>query len=377
MSEIAIIGAGPAGIAATIQLIRQGHEVKVFEHGKVGGTLWNAGMMENYPGFPGGITGRHLAKLMEQQLYDYIDSIIPKKVETIIKVNAGYEISSEIYDGIILCTGTKSKTAGFSGEDELANSKLLFYGIENLEHLANTTVHLPIINVTTPIIAVIAVLIFFGTVGKSAQFPLHVWLPDAMEGPTPVSAMIHAATMVSAGVFLMVRMYPLFFTAGEVSPGVLTYVAFTGAFTALFASTIALAQWDIKRVLAYSTISQLGFMIAALGVGAYVADGVFYFGAAHSAAFLHPFGAFNFRGVGDAVGIALGDDIAPSGCNHFCDDAVDYLLAARWGYIHNHIPLGCDWNFLPIWEYELLGLFAYVVGGYGVTKRRGVDFGGV
>ncbi|MCA9238158.1 MAG: hypothetical protein KDA44_21950, partial [Planctomycetales bacterium] len=113
--------------------------------------------------------------------------------------------------------------------------------------------------------------IFCGCVGKSAQFPLHVWLPDAMEGPTPVSAMIHAATMVSAGVFLVVRMFPLFYVAGEAAPGALTFVAFIGAFTAIFASTIAVAQWDIKRVLAYSTISQLGFMIAALGVGAYVA----------------------------------------------------------------------------------------------------------
>ena len=120
-------------------------------------------------------------------------------------------------------------------------------------------------------IALVSLLIFFGTVGKSAQFPLHVWLPDAMEGPTPVSAMIHAATMVSAGVFLLVRMFPMFFVAGEVSPGVMQFIAFTGAFTALFASTIAVAQWDIKRVLAYSTISQLGYMVAAIGIGAYTA----------------------------------------------------------------------------------------------------------
>jgi NADH-quinone oxidoreductase subunit L len=142
---------------------------------------------------------------------------------------------------------------------------------ENLTQLAQTTVHLPVFNVTTPIIAVIAVLLFFGTIGKSAQFPLHVWLPDAMEGPTPVSAMIHAATMVSAGVFLLVRMFPLFNMAGDVSPGVSTFVIFIGAFTALFTSTIALAQWDIKRVLAYSTISQLGYMVAAIGMGAYMA----------------------------------------------------------------------------------------------------------
>jgi len=141
----------------------------------------------------------------------------------------------------------------------------------NLEHLAEMTVYVPIFNFTTPAVAVIAVLLFFGTIGKSAQFPLHVWLPDAMEGPTPVSAMIHAATMVSAGVFLLVRMFPLFFVAGEVAPASMQFVAGIGAFTALFASLIAVAQWDIKRVLAYSTIAQLGYMVAALGTGAYVA----------------------------------------------------------------------------------------------------------
>jgi NADH-quinone oxidoreductase subunit L len=120
----------------------------------------------------------------------------------------------------------------------------------------------------------IGLLLFIGTVGKSAQFPLHVWLPDAMEGPTPVSAMIHAATMVSAGVYMVIRMFPLL-TAGWDGYGPLTptlmVMALIGSFTALFAATIALAQNDIKRVLAYSTISQLGFMIAALGIGAYVA----------------------------------------------------------------------------------------------------------
>ncbi|NWG33437.1 MAG: NADH-quinone oxidoreductase subunit L [Chloroflexi bacterium] len=119
----------------------------------------------------------------------------------------------------------------------------------------------------------IALLLFIGTIGKSAQFPLHVWLPDAMEGPTPVSAMIHAATMVSAGVYAVIRMFPLLtadFNGHELTT-TMTIVAFIGAFTALFAATIAVAQNDIKRVLAYSTISQLGYMIAALGIGAYVA----------------------------------------------------------------------------------------------------------
>ncbi|MEK7276505.1 MAG: NADH-quinone oxidoreductase subunit L, partial [Chloroflexota bacterium] len=120
----------------------------------------------------------------------------------------------------------------------------------------------------------IGLLLFAGTVGKSAQFPLHVWLPDAMEGPTPVSAMIHAATMVSAGVYAMIRLFPLlsagWHEGGPLTPPMLA-MGIIGSFTALFAATIALAQKDVKKVLAYSTISQLGYMIAALGIGAYVA----------------------------------------------------------------------------------------------------------
>ncbi len=119
----------------------------------------------------------------------------------------------------------------------------------------------------------IGLLLFFGTIGKSAQWPLHVWLPDAMEGPTPVSAMIHAATMVSAGVYMVIRVFPIL-EAGSphdafFSP--LALMAFIGALTAMLGALIAVAQNDIKRVLAYSTISQLGYMIAALGIGAYVA----------------------------------------------------------------------------------------------------------
>ncbi|MDP9019527.1 MAG: NADH-quinone oxidoreductase subunit L [Actinomycetota bacterium] len=113
----------------------------------------------------------------------------------------------------------------------------------------------------------IALLLFLGAVGKSAQLPLYVWLPDAMEGPTPVSALIHAATMVTAGVYLMARVNPLL----DAAPTALTLIAVVGAATALFAATCAMAQRDIKKVLAYSTISQLGYMFLAVGVGAYVA----------------------------------------------------------------------------------------------------------
>jgi NADH-quinone oxidoreductase subunit L len=118
-------------------------------------------------------------------------------------------------------------------------------------------------------VTLVVLLLFCGAVGKSGQFPLHVWLPDAMEGPTPVSALIHSATMVAAGVFMVARLYGIF----QASPDALRVVAGLGAFTAVFAAAIALAQDDIKRILAYSTISQLGYMMLALGVGGSVAGG--------------------------------------------------------------------------------------------------------
>ncbi len=116
-------------------------------------------------------------------------------------------------------------------------------------------------------VTVVALLVFAGAMGKSAQFPLHVWLPDAMEGPTPVSALIHAATMVNAGVYLVARTSPIFGHA----PSAMLVVAGIGIFTAILAASIAFTQTDIKRVLAYSTLSQLGYMFAALGVGAWTA----------------------------------------------------------------------------------------------------------
>jgi NADH-quinone oxidoreductase subunit L len=125
--------------------------------------------------------------------------------------------------------------------------------------------------VSSHVLTTICVLLFIGAVGKSAQLPLYVWLPDAMEGPTPVSALIHAATMVTAGVYMVARMNPLFSRA----PIAMFVVALVGALTAFFAATIGLVQTDIKKVLAYSTVSQLGYMFLGLGVGAY-ASGVFH-----------------------------------------------------------------------------------------------------
>jgi len=147
-----------------------------------------------------------------------------------------------------------------------------------------------------------AIGVFSGAAGKSAQFPLHVWLPDAMEGPTPVSALIHAATMVAAGVFLVARLFPLF----EHSQVALTTVAIIGGFTAIFAASMGLVMTDIKRVLAYSTISQLGYMMLGLGVGG-VAVGIFHlFNHAFFKALLflgagsvsHSTGTFDMREMG-------------------------------------------------------------------------------
>ncbi len=139
-------------------------------------------------------------------------------------------------------------------------------------------------------LTITCLLLFMGAMGKSAQFLLHTWLPDAMEGPTPVSALIHAATMVTAGVFLVARMSPLF----EYSTTALTFVTFIGATTAFFAATIGLVQNDIKRVIAYSTCSQLGYMFVALGVGAY--------GAAIFHLFTHAFfKALLFLGAGSVI----------------------------------------------------------------------------
>ena len=115
------------------------------------------------------------------------------------------------------------------------------------------------------------ILVFIGPIGKSGQFPLHVWLPDAMEGPTPVSALIHAATMVAAGVYLLARGFILFAS----STTTITFIAYLGGFTALFAATIAITQRDFKRILAFSTLSQLGYMVMAIGVGSLTA-GMFH-----------------------------------------------------------------------------------------------------
>jgi NADH-quinone oxidoreductase subunit L len=179
---------------------------------------------------------------------------------------------------IFMFVGSVEFDTVFKAIPGLANKSFLFLGHE------------------VPVVTTICLLLFMGAMGKSAQFMLHTWLPDAMEGPTPVSALIHAATMVTAGVFLVARMSPIF----EFSQTALTVVTIVGATTAFFAATVGLVQNDIKRVIAYSTCSQLGYMFAALGVGAYEAA-MFHL-------FTHAFfKALLFLGSGSVIH-AMGDE---------------------------------------------------------------------
>jgi len=164
------------------------------------------------------------------------------------------------------------------------------------------------------LISVALALIFMGGAGKSAMFPLHIWLPDAMEGPTPVSALIHAAAMVVAGVFLVARLFPVYFFA---APDVLTMIAYIGAFTALFAAVIAITQTDIKRVLAFSTISQIAYMMAALGVSKYGDhDGLGYM-ASMFHLFTHAFfKALLFLGAGSVIHAVHSNEMKDMGNLH-------------------------------------------------------------
>jgi NADH-quinone oxidoreductase subunit L len=184
----------------------------------------------------------------------------------------------------------------------------VIFSKETLDLLTSTSA--PIFGVSAAVL--IGLFLFFGTVGKSAQFPLHVWLPDAMEGPTPVSAMIHAATMVSAGVYLVIRVFPIISAGMHHGEPTLTMevMAIVGAFTGLFAATIAVAQNDIKRVLAYSTISQLGYMIAAIGIGAYVAAAFHLFTHAFFKALLFLGSGSVIHGVEHGV-LHTGEDVDP------------------------------------------------------------------
>ncbi|HNW45182.1 MAG TPA: NADH-quinone oxidoreductase subunit L [Elusimicrobiales bacterium] len=184
----------------------------------------------------------------------------------------------------------------------------------NAPGLAATTV----LGLTAP--TLIALLLFFGATGKSAQFPLYVWLPDAMAGPTPVSALIHAATMVTAGVYMLARLHFLY----ELAPGALEVVMLTGCFTAFFAAVIALLQKDIKKVLAYSTVSQLGYMFMAAGAGAFSAA-VFHL-ATHAF-----FKALLFLGAGSVIhGMSGEQDMFKMGGLRKQMPHTFLLMAAGW-----------------------------------------------
>ncbi|GBD00239.1 NADH-quinone oxidoreductase subunit L [bacterium HR17] len=193
------------------------------------------------------------------------------------------------------------------------------------------------------LLTVAAILLFCGAVGKSAQFPLHIWLPDAMEGPTPVSALIHAATMVAAGVYMVGRLYPLFALQGFEHNPALTVVAWTGGFTAFLAATIAVAQDDIKRVLAYSTISQLGYMLMGLGVGGFTA-GLFHL-VTHAF-----FKALLFLGSGSVIHAVGHNDMKRMG------GLKDYMPITFWTYLCGTAALAGVPPFAGFWSKdEILG----------------------
>ncbi len=222
-----------------------------------------------------------------------------------------------------------------------------------------------------------AVLLFFGAIGKSAQFPLHIWLPDAMEGPTPVSALIHAATMVAAGVYMVGRLYPLFALPGVEASSSLQFVAWIGAVTAFLSATIALAQDDIKRVLAYSTISQLGYMLLGLGVGGFSA-GLFHL-VTHAF-----FKALLFLGSGSVIHAIGTNNMKQMGG---LKDAMPWTF---WTYLIGMAALAGVPPFSGFWSKDeilaaayhankaifLIGLFTAFLTAFYMTRQVGLVFYG-
>jgi NADH-quinone oxidoreductase subunit L len=193
-------------------------------------------------------------------------------------------------------------------------------------------------------LTIVCLLLFMGAMGKSAQVPLHTWLPDAMEGPTPVSALIHAATMVTAGVFMLARLSPLF----ELSATALTFVTFIGAFTAFFAATVGLVQNDIKRVIAYSTCSQLGYMFVALGTG--------FYGAAIFHLFTHAFfKALLFLGSGSVI--------------HAVSDEQDMR---KMGGLRKHIPTTYWMMVIGTLALTGVGIPATIIGTAGFFSKDAI-----
>jgi NADH-quinone oxidoreductase subunit L len=224
------------------------------------------------------------------------------------------------------------------------------------------------------ILTLATLLIFAGGWGKSAMFPLHIWLPDAMEGPTPVSSIIHSATMVVAGVYLTARMFPLF-AAAETT---LSVIQFIGAFTAIFAAVIAITQVDIKRILAFSTLSQLGYMLFALGVAKVVTDGDH--GAAvnslgYSAAMYHVFTHAFFKcmlflGAGAVIHAVHSNDIMKMG------GLKRLMPKTYWSLLAACLAIGGVFPFSGFWSKDAI-LLAALQSGYHITFGVGVVTGGL
>ncbi|MDR3094852.1 MAG: NADH-quinone oxidoreductase subunit L [Bacteroidales bacterium] len=194
-------------------------------------------------------------------------------------------------------------------------------------------------------------LIFVGGAGKSAMFPLHIWLPDAMEGPTPVSALIHAATMVVAGVYLVARLFPVYFFA---APDVLTMIGYIGAFTALFAAVIAITQTDIKRVLAFSTISQIAYMLVALGVSGFGGhDGLGYM-ASMFHLFTHAFfKALLFLGAGSVIHAVHSNEMNAMG------NLRKYMPITNWTFLIACLAIAGIPPFSGFWSKDEILVAAY------------------
>jgi NADH-quinone oxidoreductase subunit L len=233
--------------------------------------IFSVGYMQDDPGYP--------------RYFAYLNLFVSFML--VLVLGANYPVMFVGWEGVGLCSylligfwfsekanadaGKKAFIVNRIGDFGFLIAMFLLFGNLGVLDFVGITAAAPDLGFNSALVTAICLFFFLGCAGKSAQIPLYVWLPDAMAGPTPVSALIHAATMVTAGVYLIARSAVLF----SLAPAAQLTVAFIGALTALFAATIGLKQWDIKRVLAYSTVSQLGYMFIGVGVGAY-ASGVFH-----------------------------------------------------------------------------------------------------
>jgi NADH-quinone oxidoreductase subunit L len=226
------------------------------------------------------------------------------------------------------------------------------FNIEHLNELALTG------EISHGLLLAGAVLLFFGVMGKSAQFPLHIWLPDAMAGPTPVSALIHAATMVVAGVYMIARLYGVFWKGFSIEVGGINEAALIGSITMIIAAGLAFVQDDIKRVLAYSTVSQLGYMVAALGVGAWTA-GVFHL-------FTHAFfKALLFLGSGSVIHAVHSNNMSEMG------GLRKYMPVTFWTFIIGSVALAGIFPLAGFWSKDEI-LLGALENGFPLVLVAGI-----